>query len=241
MELIVRTLGCVDYTTTWQAMQAFTAARTDTTPDELWLLEHPSVFTLGQAGRPEHVLGAGDIPVVQSDRGGQVTWHGPGQLVAYVLFDLRRLNIGPRVLVEHMEHAIVATLAELGIAASPRADAHGVYVGNDRCDNGSDDQNSLAPADKHRNERKIAALGLRIRRGCSYHGLALNMDPDLAPFARINPCGHAGMAVTCVRDETATRPDPKTIAAILVRQLGLAFGYDQISHSIKQNALNCPP
>lgn len=231
MELIVRTLGCVDYTTTWQAMQAFTAARTDRTPDELWLLEHPSVFTLGQAGRPEHLLATGDIPVVQSDRGGQVTWHGPGQLVAYVLFDLRRLNIGPRVLVERIEQAVVATLAELGIRAWPRSDAHGVYVG------GGNNTDNMSGAD----ERKIAALGLRIRRGCSYHGLALNIDPDLAPFARINPCGHAGMAVTCVRDETTAPPDPQAIAVILVRQLGLAFGCDPINHPAAQNALNCPP
>lgn len=207
--LIVRQRGREDYHVTWQAMQAFTAARGDDTPDEVWLVEHPSVFTLGQAGKPEHVLAPGDIPVVQSDRGGQVTWHGPGQMVAYLLFDLRRLGIGPRRLVELTEQAIVDTLAGLGIEAWPRSDAHGVYVG-DRADGG----------------RKIASIGLRVRRGCSYHGLALNLDPDLEPFTRINPCGHPGMVMTRVCDETRAGVTMPALADQLVTHLRANFGFD---------------
>lgn len=197
--LVVRHLGQVDYAATWQAMQEFTARRDATTADELWLLEHPSVFTQGQAGRAEHLRVPGGIPVIQSDRGGQVTYHGPGQLVCYLLLDLRRLGIGPRVLVERIEQALVATLGDFGISAWPRSDAHGVYV---RASNGS--------------EGKIAALGLRVRRGCSYHGLALNVAMDLEPFTRINPCGHAGMAVTQVSDALRDAPhDAATVPASL--------------------------
>lgn len=206
-ELRVRHLGRADYAATWQAMQAFTANRGDDTPDELWLLEHPSVFTQGQAGRTEHVLAPGDIPVVQVDRGGQVTWHGPGQLVAYVLLDLKRLGIGPRLLVERIEQAIVATLADFGVAAFPRSDAHGVYVGD--------------PAS---GGRKIASLGLRVRRGCSYHGLALNVDADLEPFSRINPCGHAGMTMTRLADETRPCPALSEVGARLAGHIAAAFG-----------------
>jgi lipoyl(octanoyl) transferase len=178
MTLIVKNLGLADYLSTWEAMKQFTNTRTADTPDELWLLEHPPVFTLGQAGKKEHVLDAGDIPLVQSDRGGQVTYHGPGQLTGYCLFDLKRLNLGPRALVESIEDALVAVLQELSIPAIANREAHGVYV----------------------NGKKIASLGLRIRRGCSYHGFSLNVDMDMEPFTRINPCGYAGMEMTQVKD-----------------------------------------
>jgi lipoyl(octanoyl) transferase len=170
----IKHLGCVDYTATWQAMQAMVAARTSTTDDEIWLLEHPPVFTQGLSGKAEHVLDAGDIPIIKCDRGGQVTYHGPGQLIAYVLLDLRRLNLGPRELVRRLEAAIIATLASYDISGVRRLGAPGVYV----------------------NDAKIAALGLRLRNGYSYHGLALNVDMDLTPFARINPCGYRGLVVT---------------------------------------------
>jgi lipoyl(octanoyl) transferase len=173
-----RHLGRVDYEPTWRAMQEFTAARDDSTPDELWLLEHPPVFTLGLNAKPEHLLNPGDIPVVQIDRGGQVTYHGPGQLVAYVLLDIARRHLGVQHLVQRMEQAVIDLLAEHGITAQGRRDAPGVYVDG----------------------AKIAALGLRVKRGRSYHGLALNVDMDLAPFRRINPCGYPGMQVTQLRD-----------------------------------------
>lgn len=176
--LLVRRLGLRDYTPTWRAMQAFTDGRGPDTADELWLLEHPPVYTLGQAARPEHVLDAGDIPVVQIDRGGQVTYHGPGQLLAYVLLDLRAAGLGVKGLVHLLEQAVVDLLAGYGIEAHARPDAPGVYVG----------------------EAKIAALGLRVRRGCCFHGLALNVAMDLAPFSRIDPCGFPGLAVTAVAD-----------------------------------------
>ena len=169
----VRDWGRTDYETVWRAMRQFTDERDGDTPDEVWRVEHPPVFTLGQAGRAEHVLDAGDIPLVQTDRGGQVTYHGPGQAVLYPLLDLRRHGLGARRLVTLLEQTVVDWLAGQGIESAPRADAPGVYVG----------------------EAKIAALGLRIRRGCSYHGLAVNISMDLAPFQRINPCGHAGMPV----------------------------------------------
>ena len=167
-------LGRVEYAPTWRRMQAFTEERDAATPDELWCLEHPPTFTQGMAGKAEHVLAPGDIPVVQIDRGGQVTYHGPGQLVVYPLLDLRRLGFGVRELVTAIEQSIIDYVATFGIAAAARRDAPGVYVG----------------------QAKLAALGLRIRRGCSYHGLALNVRMDLSPYARINPCGYAGMAVT---------------------------------------------
>lgn len=172
--LILRRLGEVDYATTLERMRDFTRERTEATPDELWLLQHPAVFTQGQAGRSEHLLATGVIPVVQVDRGGQVTYHGPGQWVVYLMIDLRRRTYGVRVLVERMENAVVATLGDYGIDAAPDAARPGVYVRGD----------------------KIASLGLRVRRGCSYHGLALNVDMDLTPFQRINPCGYAGLEVT---------------------------------------------
>ncbi|SDU18584.1 lipoyl(octanoyl) transferase LipB [Halopseudomonas salegens] len=177
--LRVRDLGLVDYLPTLDAMRKLTAERDADTPDEIWLLQHPRVFTQGQAGKAEHVLAAGDIPIVQVERGGQVTYHGPGQLVVYLLLDIRRRGMGVRELVSLMEQALVDLLADYDISAAPRPDAPGVYVG----------------------AAKIASLGLRIRRGCSFHGLALNVDMDLEPFRRINPCGYAGLQMTQMRDQ----------------------------------------
>jgi lipoyl(octanoyl) transferase len=176
--LVIRDLGLVDYTSTWQRMQQFTDQRTDETKDEIWLLEHPPVFTQGQAGKAEHLLLPGDIPVVQVDRGGQVTYHGPGQLVAYVLLNIKRRNLGVRNLVTLIEQVIVNSLASSGVEAYAKVDAPGVYV----------------------DEKKIASLGLRVRKGCTFHGLALNVDMDLTPFNRINPCGYAGMQMIQSKD-----------------------------------------
>lgn len=178
MSLLVKHLGQADYVSTWQAMKAFTDTRTADTPDELWLLEHPPVFTLGQAGKPEHILNAGDTPIVKTDRGGQVTYHGPGQLTGYCLVDLKRANLGARAFVELIEDILVDTLVMLDIPAQANRDAHGVYVLG----------------------KKIASLGFRIRKGCSYHGFSLNVNMDLSPFSRINPCGHVGLQMTQVHD-----------------------------------------
>ena len=177
-ELHIRRLGLCDYEPVWHDMQAFTQQRTAQAADELWLLQHQSVYTLGMNGKREHLLMPGDIPVVEIDRGGQVTYHGPGQMVAYTLFDLKRLNIGIRALVEALESSVIDWLGAQGVVAVARRDAPGVYVEG----------------------AKVAALGLRVKRGCSYHGLALNVDTDLEPFAGINPCGYEGMAVTRTRD-----------------------------------------
>ena len=171
---LVRDLGRQPYEPVWRAMQRFTDARDADTPDELWLVEHDPVFTLGQAGKPEHVLVPGDIPVIHVDRGGQVTYHGPGQIVAYPLLDLKRLKIGVREYVHRIEQAVIDTLADWNISAQRRDGAPGVYV----------------------DEAKVAALGIRVRRGCSFHGLAFNIAMDLEPFERINPCGYAGLQVT---------------------------------------------
>ena len=173
--VIVKDLGATDYEPIFHAMQQFTKDRTSETCDELWLTEHQPVFTQGQAGKEEHLLFPGDIPVVQSDRGGQVTYHGPGQITGYLLFDLRRLGIGVRDLVTGIEQAMIKTIGAYGIVGEPRADAPGVYV---------DTYN------------KIGSLGLRVRRGCSYHGLSLNVDMDLEPFGRVNPCGLTDIQVT---------------------------------------------
>ncbi|HWN07638.1 MAG TPA: lipoyl(octanoyl) transferase LipB [Steroidobacteraceae bacterium] len=204
MNAILRLLGRVDYSPAWHAMQAFTDARDEDTPDELWFLEHEPVFTQGLNGKPEHLLATGDIPVVGIDRGGQVTYHGPGQLVMYALVDLRRRRIGVRELVVALENAVIALAASHGIAATGRREAPGVYAG----------------------ERKLASIGLRVRRGCSYHGLALNVDMDLEPFGRINPCGMAGLAMTQLAAEGA-RTDVAAAAAALaplaVRELGLEW------------------
>ncbi|WP_397451229.1 lipoyl(octanoyl) transferase LipB [Pseudomonas sp. NA-150] len=175
-----RDLGQVDYEPAWHAMQRFTSERGRDTDDEVWLVQHPPVFTQGQAGKAEHLLLPGNIPVVQVDRGGQVTYHGPGQLVAYLMLDVRRLGFGVRDLVTRVEHTLIELLASYGVTAAAKADAPGVYV----------------------NGAKIASLGLRIRNGFSFHGLALNVDMDLEPFRRINPCGYAGLAMTQLRDHT---------------------------------------
>jgi len=176
--LRVRRLGTSDYLACWRAMQAFTAARTPATADEIWLTEHPPVYTLGLAGRPAHVRDTGDVPVIKVDRGGQVTYHGPGQLVAYLMFDLARSRSGIRAMVRAIEAAVIDFAGSLGIGAYGWPEAPGVYV-----------QRDGAPA-------KLAALGLKVRNGCTYHGLALNVDMDLAPFAAIDPCGYPGLAVT---------------------------------------------
>ncbi|RKZ78760.1 MAG: octanoyltransferase [Gammaproteobacteria bacterium] len=175
--MIVKDLGLVDYLPSCEAMQEFTAGRDKNTEDELWLLEHPAVFTQGSNGKAEHILNAGTIPVINTDRGGQVTYHGPGQLVAYTLFDLKRLHIGVREMVSRLENSVIEFLADLNITAQSRADAPGVYV----------------------DDRKIAALGLRVKRGACYHGLSLNVDMDLTPFSYINPCGYQGMEVIDLR------------------------------------------
>ncbi len=201
----VRELGLQPYEPIWHAMQDFTNQRTADTADELWLVQHPSVFTQGQAGKPEHLLLPGDIPVVQVDRGGQVTYHGPGQLVAYPLVDVKRLGLGVRDLVSRIEQSLIDLLASYGVSAAARADAPGVYVDG----------------------AKIASLGLRIRHGRSFHGLALNVDMDLQPFARINPCGYAGMAMTQLADQVA---GPIAISEVSVRlreQLVKQLGYAQ--------------
>jgi lipoyl(octanoyl) transferase len=195
--------GLSPYEPVWRAMQAFTDARTADTADELWLVEHEPVFTLGQAGKWEHVLNPGTIPVIPVDRGGQVTYHGPGQIVAYPLIDLRRSGIGVRDYVHRIEQAVIDTLAEWNITAARREGAPGVYV----------------------NGAKIAALGIRVRRGCTFHGLAFNINMDLEPFARINPCGYQGLAVTQMLDlgGPSRLDDVATVlVAELARQLGLA-------------------
>ncbi len=199
--LVRRPPGPQPYAPVWHAMQAFTDARGPQTPDELWVLEHERVFTLGQAGKWEHVLMPGDIPVVPVDRGGQVTYHGPGQIVAYPLLDLRRLGIGVRELVNRIEQALIDTLDTWNIVAQRRNGAPGVYVGT----------------------AKIAALGLRIRRGCSFHGLAFNVAMDLEPFQRINPCGYQGLAVTQVID-LGGPGSVFAVQTVLIDELARQFG-----------------
>jgi lipoyl(octanoyl) transferase len=199
---VLRWLGRVDYEPTWRAMQRMVDERGPGARDEVWFLEHPPVFTLGMNSKPEHLLGTGDIPVVQIDRGGQVTYHGPGQLVVYPLLDLDRAGLGVRALVEGIERAIVATVAEWGIEAIGRRDAPGVYVG----------------------PRKIASVGLRIRKGRSYHGLALNVAMDLEPFRRINPCGYAGLEMTQVSD-LGGPADLGAVADVLAPRLLAALGF----------------
>jgi lipoyl(octanoyl) transferase len=196
---LIRWLGRVAYEPTWRAMQQLTDTRVADTPDEIWLLEHDPVFTLGMNADPAHVLGAGDIPVIQIDRGGQVTYHGPGQLVIYPLFDVRRSGLGVRSLVTALERAVIDYAAGFGISAQCRADAPGVYV----------------------ESRKLASVGLRIRRGGSYHGLALNVDMDLAPFARINPCGYAGLQMT----QLAALGGPRSVEQVGQEIAPLLLGY----------------
>lgn len=198
--MILRRLGLAEYAPTWQAMREFTAHRTHETPDELWLCEHPPVFTQGLAGKPEHLLRDIGIPVVKIDRGGQITYHGPGQVIAYLLLDIRRRGLTIRGLVARMEQAVIDLLAEYGVGGERLAGAPGVYVDG----------------------AKIAALGLKVKNGCCYHGLALNVDMDLSPFAAINPCGYAGMAVTQLRElcaATDTQQVRERLAAHLERTL----------------------
>lgn len=202
---VIHSLGLVEYQPTWDAMKEFTAGRTPDgqipgTRDEIWLAQHPPTYTQGQAGKPEHLLHPTNIPVVKIDRGGQITYHGPGQIVAYLLLDLRRLKLGVRELVRKMEQAVIDVLADHGVSAEGRISAPGVYV----------------------NGAKIAALGLRIKNGCCYHGLALNVDMDLSPFYAINPCGYPGLKVTQTRDlGIAGNPDSlsEELAGKLVAQL----------------------
>ncbi len=202
--LILRQLGIQPYQAVSDAMHRFTDRRDAQTPDELWLVQHPRVFTQGQAGKPEHVLAAGDIPVVQSDRGGQITYHGPGQQVMYVLVDLKRKKVGVRELVTALEETVIKTLNDFNIASAARPDAPGVYV------DGS----------------KICSLGLRIRRGCSFHGLALNVDMDLEPFTRINPCGYAGMRMTQIKQLNPS-VSFNEVSPILVQVFTQRLGYQQ--------------
>ncbi len=202
---IVRHLGRVPYLSTWQAMQRFTDERTSETPDEIWLLEHDAVFTLGMNADPAHVLAAGDIPVVKVDRGGQVTYHGPGQLVVYPLIDLRRAALGVRDIVTALEQSVILCVARYGIAATTRPKAPGVYV----------------------NEAKIASLGIRVRRGASYHGLALNVSMDLEPFQRINPCGYEGLAMTQL-SALGGPTDLSRVAADLLTDLMSTLSRDRV-------------
>lgn len=195
---VVHTLGLVEYKPTWDAMKKFTAERTPDTRDEIWLVQHPPTYTQGLAGLPEHLLNPTDIPVIKIDRGGQITYHGPGQIVAYLLLDLRRWKLNVRELVNRMEQAVVDVLGEYGVAAQGRVDAPGVYVG----------------------DAKIASLGLKIRHGCCYHGLALNVDMNLTPFSHINPCGYQGLRVTqCV-------------------ELGITAGISELQAQLAQNLIH---
>ena len=216
--LIIRQLGRQPYQPVWDAMERFTAERGENGTDELWLLEHEPVYTLGQAGKPEHVLMPGDIPVIRCNRGGQVTYHGPGQLVAYPLIDIRRLGIGVRELVNRIEQSIIDTLAHWRISAERRSGAPGVYVG----------------------EAKIAALGLRVRHGCSFHGLAFNVNMDLTPFYGINPCGYTGLQVTQLVELAGETALPE-VAAELVSQLSGQLGLQPAWLADRPPALNTEP
>lgn len=201
--LIIRNLGQRDYVPVWREMQVFTAARTRDTPDELWIVEHPPVFTLGLNGKAKHLLNPGDIPVIKVDRGGQVTYHGPGQLVMYTLLDIQRRHLGVKELVRYIEQAIITLMADYGIQAEGREDAPGVYVAG----------------------AKIAALGLRVKKGRTYHGLALNIRMDLSPFSQINPCGYVGMTVTQTRDLGISASLPE-LRDHLLEHLRTILGYN---------------
>jgi lipoyl(octanoyl) transferase len=200
--LHVRNMGLRPYVETWRAMREYTDQRDADSPDQLWLLEHPPVFTLGQAGKPEHLLAPGEIPVIKSDRGGQVTYHGPGQLVAYLLLDLRRAGLGVRGLVTLLEQAVIDLLRAEGIEASAREDAPGVYIAG----------------------AKIASVGLRVRHGCSFHGLSMNVAMDLTPFERINPCGYPGLEVTQL-SELVDEADLPRVGQELSQHLAHRLGY----------------
>lgn len=207
-QLVVKRLGRQDYSPVWQAMHQFTDQRSEETCDEVWLVEHNPVFTQGQAGKAEHLLNTGDIPVVQSDRGGQVTYHGPGQLVVYFLINLRRKKLGVRDLVTTIENLVINTLKAYNIDSAARPDAPGVYVDG----------------------KKICSLGLRIRKGCSFHGLALNVNMDLSPFLRINPCGYQGMEMVQV-SELGGPNELATIEQQLIKELVNLLGYEQVAFS----------
>ncbi|KEA64569.1 Octanoate-[acyl-carrier-protein]-protein-N-octan oyltransferase [Marinobacterium lacunae] len=211
-QVIARVLGLQPYEPTWRRMQTLTAERGPDTLDEIWLLEHEPVFTQGQAGKAEHLLNPGDIPVIQADRGGQVTYHGPGQLLAYLMVDLRRRKLGVRDMVNLMEATVVRVLADFDIQAYPKPDAPGVYV----------------------DEAKICSLGLRVRRGCSFHGLALNLNMDLAPFLRINPCGYSGLQMTqlsMLRPDADIESVPERLLNYLIEQIG----YTSVSRTTSWN------
>ncbi len=207
MRLIVRSLGLTDYVPVWEAMRVFTDSRQKSTLDEIWVTEHKRVFTQGQSGRPENIIDPGDIPVVLSDRGGQVTYHGPGQLVVYLMFDLRRMDLNIRVLVGGIEESIIDVLAAYSIGATRERDAPGVYV------RGS----------------KIGSLGLRVRRGCSFHGLSLNVAMDLEPFDRINPCGNVDLKMSQVKD-CGGPSDLSVVAEDLINRLGSRFQFTSLIH-----------
>ncbi|WP_210449250.1 lipoyl(octanoyl) transferase LipB [Vibrio crassostreae] len=211
-KLIVKKLGRQDYEPVWKAMHKFTDERTEEDVDQIWLVEHNPVFTQGQAGKAEHVLNAGDIPVIQSDRGGQVTYHGPGQLVAYFLINIRRKKFGARDLVTHIENLVINTLKAYNIDSAARPDAPGVYVDG----------------------KKICSLGLRIRRGCSFHGLALNVDMDLSPFLRINPCGYQGMEMAQV-SQLGGPSELENVEQQLIQELVELLGYDQVDIQATSN------
>lgn len=205
--LHIRNLGRQDYADVWHAMQHYTENRDQSSPDELWIVEHNPVFTQGQAGKSEHILNSGDIPVIQVDRGGQVTYHGPGQLVIYPLLDIKRMKHGVRQLVTDIEQSIINMLAQYQIDAYAKADAPGVYVDG----------------------KKIASLGLRIKKGCSFHGLALNVDMDLSPFLRINPCGYAGLEMA----QCKSLAGPQTVdeaATQLISQFSRRLGFTKLAH-----------
>ena len=220
--IIVKPLLRQDYEPTWHSMQRFTDARNEQTADEIWLVEHPPVFTLGLAGKSEHLLAPGDIPVIKTERGGQVTYHGPGQVIAYTMIDLRRAGLSIKRMVCLLEEALIATLAEFSIPAERKSGAPGVYIAPPNTLSGS----------------KIGALGLKVRRGCSYHGVALNVAMDLTPFTRINPCGYPGLTVT---DMTSAQPpsasqvvDMTSVASVLGRQLAQCIAQGQRALPDKQ-------
>jgi lipoyl(octanoyl) transferase len=208
--LIIRKLGLMSYDTTWQFMKDFTHQRTLSTPDEFWLVEHFPVFTQGQAGKPEHILNPGTIPIVQSDRGGQVTYHGPGQLVIYVLINLKRKNLGVKLLITHLETAIISLLAQYNILGTTQIKAPGVYV----------------------NQCKIASLGLRVRRGYSYHGVSLNVSMDLEPFNRIHPCGYPNLKVVQMRDFNHSISTTE-VAPQLITHLMHQLDYSRITEKVE--------
>ena len=201
-DLQIRHLGLQAYEPIWDKMKQFTSSRDEDTPDELWLVEHPPVYTQGQAGKPEHILHTRDIPIIQTDRGGQITYHGPGQLLAYILMDIQRRQMGIRTLVRQLEQLLISLLKQFNISAETRCGAPGVYV----------------------NEKKIASIGLRVKKGCTYHGIALNVGMDLSPFTDINPCGYAKLQMTQIND-VVPDIDMAQVSNLLVQEYLTTFGY----------------